>query len=79
MRFTISTVWLRWSLPSRHARSRDGRRDERSIKRVLQEFNITHSTLQFEREDQANQNASLYGHGANRKEEENVQGDDGRG
>ncbi|QYO75589.1 cation diffusion facilitator family transporter [Devosia salina] len=60
-----------------------GRLEEikRAIKRVLEEkFEITHSTLEFEREDQAHRNASLYGHGANRKEEkENVQGDDGPG
>jgi cobalt-zinc-cadmium efflux system protein len=34
-----------------------------TIKRQLEnEFGITHSTLEFEREDRAHQNASLYGH-----------------
>lgn len=34
-----------------------------TIKRQLKEdFDITHSTLEFEREDRAHQNASLYGH-----------------
>ena len=34
-----------------------------AIKRVLEsEFGITHSTLEFERDDRAHQNASLYGH-----------------
>ena len=49
---------------------------KRAIKQVLEErFDITHSTLEFEREDQAHQDAHLYGHGANRKEEEkDVQG-----
>jgi len=38
-----------------------------TIKRMLErEFGITHSTLEFEREDRAHQNASLYGHGATR-------------
>ena len=44
---------------------------KRAIKRVLEEkFDITHSTLEFEREDQAHQDASLYGHGSNRGEQE---------
>tara|TARA_R110002124_G_scaffold267777_3_gene435149 strand:- start:17271 stop:18194 length:924 start_codon:yes stop_codon:yes gene_type:complete len=35
-----------------------------TIKRVLEEqFDITHSTLEFEREDKAHDQASLYGHG----------------
>lgn len=53
---------------------------KRAIKRVLEEkFDITHSTLEFEREDQAHQGASLYGHDTNRKEEEaDVQRDTGK-
>ncbi|MEH6721556.1 MAG: cation diffusion facilitator family transporter [Aurantimonas endophytica] len=53
---------------------------KRAIKQVLEEkFDITHSTLEFEREDQAHQGASLYGHDANQKEEEtDVQGDNGK-
>jgi cobalt-zinc-cadmium efflux system protein len=35
-----------------------------AIKRALEsEFGITHSTLEFERQDRAHQSASLYGHG----------------
>lgn len=35
-----------------------------AIKRVLEDqFGITHSTLEFEREDQAHRHAALYGHG----------------
>ena len=37
---------------------------KQAIKQVLKgEFDIMHSTLEFEREDQAHQNATLYGHG----------------
>lgn len=37
---------------------------KQAIKQVLEdEFGILHSTLEFEREDQAHQNADLYGHG----------------
>ena len=37
---------------------------KQAIKQVLKgEFDIMHSTLEFEREDQAHQNANLYGHG----------------
>ena len=37
---------------------------KQAIKRALEEqFDITHSTLEFEREDRAHQNANLYGHG----------------
>ena len=37
----------------------------RAIKRVLEDqFGITHSTLEFEREDQAHRDADLYGHGS---------------
>ncbi|MDI6837127.1 cation diffusion facilitator family transporter [Ciceribacter thiooxidans] len=43
---------------------------KRAIKQVLEEeFGIAHSTLEFEREDQAHRGAGLYGHGANRKEQ----------
>jgi cobalt-zinc-cadmium efflux system protein len=39
-----------------------------TIKQLLEtKFGITHSTLEFEREDRAHQNTSLYGHGAKRK------------
>jgi cobalt-zinc-cadmium efflux system protein len=42
-----------------------------SIKRTLEsEFGITHSTLEFEREDRAHHNANLYGHGASRERQE---------
>ena len=44
---------------------------KQAIKRVLEErFDITHSTLEFEREDQAHQNANLYGHGASKDRRE---------
>jgi cobalt-zinc-cadmium efflux system protein len=34
------------------------------IKRMLEsQFGIAHSTLEFERQERAHQNASLYGHG----------------
>lgn len=37
---------------------------KQAIKRVLQDrFGIAHSTLEFEREDQAHRHAALYGHG----------------
>lgn len=39
-----------------------------TIKRQLtDQFDITHSTLEFERENRAHQNASLYGHGKSQK------------
>lgn len=42
-----------------------------AIKRALEsEFGITHSTLEFEREDRAHHNANLYGHGASRGRQE---------
>ena len=42
-----------------------------AIKRMLEnEFAITHSTLEFEREDRAHQNTNLYGHGACRGRQE---------
>jgi cobalt-zinc-cadmium efflux system protein len=45
---------------------------KRAIKRALEdEFGITHSTLEFEREDQAHQDADLYGHGLGMKKEQN--------
>ena len=45
---------------------------KRAIKRALEdEFGITHSTLEFEREDQAHRDADLYGHGSDTKKEEN--------
>lgn len=53
---------------------------KRAIKRVLEEkFDVTHSTLEFEREDKAHRGASLYGHDAIQKEKEtDVQGDTGK-
>jgi len=51
---------------------------KRAIKQMLEEkFGITHSTLEFEREDQAHQDAKLYEHQAKEKEESHVQRDDG--
>jgi cobalt-zinc-cadmium efflux system protein len=44
-------------------------------KRLKGEFGISHSSLEFEDEDRAHQNADLYGHGnASEKEKTNVQG-----
>jgi len=44
-------------------------------KRLKEEFGISHSSLEFEHEDRAHQNADLYGHGnASEKEKTNVQG-----
>jgi cobalt-zinc-cadmium efflux system protein len=44
-------------------------------KRLKEEFGISHSSLEFEHEDRAHQNAELYGHGnASEKKKTNVQG-----
>ena len=45
-------------------------------KRLGDSFGIAHSSLEFEREDNAHQNADLYGHGgAAQKEERHVHRD----
>jgi cobalt-zinc-cadmium efflux system protein len=43
---------------------------KRAIKQTIEDkFGITHSTLEFEREDQAHQSMDLYGHGSDAEEE----------
>ena len=39
--------------------------------RLKDDFSIGHSSLEFEHEDRAHENADLYGHGKPEKEEEN--------
>jgi len=46
--------------------------------RLKDDFNIAHSSLEFEHEDRAHENADLYGHGKPEEEENHVHRDDDR-
>ena len=46
--------------------------------RLKDDFNIAHSSLEFEHEDRAHENADLYGHGKPEEEENHVDRDDDR-
>ncbi len=46
--------------------------------RLKEDFNIAHSSLEFEHEDRAHENADLYGHGKPEEEENHVHRDHDR-